>query len=244
VAKFRAEDGHHMSNPYKASALLVGCVAAVGLCFTTGATTIFDNSQNDLLYRFNPGTVEVGDEIILASTERYLTQFSFEFWGTNTASPGNTTFAGAVEARVRFYKNDGTPFNGYATPSSSFFDSGWFSLGTPTARSTVEFNQGADFPDGGLFIPVSDMTWSVEFQGMGATDSVGVDIYSPPVTGADYPDYWENSAGWKLLTNGVPMNFAARMEANSTVPEPSTAALAMMGGLAVLGMARRLRWKS
>ena len=48
------------------------------------AVVIFDNSANDLVTRFEPGTNEVGDEIILAGTERYLTNFSFEFWGTNT----------------------------------------------------------------------------------------------------------------------------------------------------------------
>jgi len=30
------------------------------------------------------------------------------------------------------------------------------------------------------------MTWSVEFRGMGAGDSVGVDLYSPPVIGGSY----------------------------------------------------------
>ena len=66
------------------------------------------------------------------------------------------------------------------------------------------------------------MTWSVQFQGMGATDSVGVDIYSPPVVGSgvDSGDYWQNTDGsWTLMTNnsGVPMDFGAVMEA-SAVP--------------------------
>src|SRR5574340_1842514 len=96
------------------------CCALIG---PLGATTIFDNSVNDLGTRFNPGTLEVGDEILLASTERYLTNFSFEYWGTSSGA----SFAGPVEARVRFYQNDGAPFNGYATPGSLFYDSGWFS---------------------------------------------------------------------------------------------------------------------
>jgi hypothetical protein len=206
----------------------------------SAATTIFDNSVNDLSVRFNPGTYEVGDEIQLASTERYLTDFSFEFWGVNTASP--TSFAGAVEARVRFYENTGAldPFNGYPSPSpTSFFDSGWFSVPSPTSRSTFEFTAGADFPTDGLFIPTSDMTWSVQFQGMGATDSVGVDIYSPTVVGGDYYDYWQNAGtGWTSMTNTVPMDFAARMEA---VPEPSMLAISLAGGLGILTMLRRLR---
>jgi hypothetical protein len=84
------------------------------------------------------------------------------------------------------------------------------------------------------------MTWSVQFQGMGATDTVGVDIYSAPVVGQDYPDYWQNNGGWTLLTNTVrPMDFAARMEA--TVPEPSTLTLSILGGLSLLVLTRRLR---
>jgi hypothetical protein len=143
---------------------------------------------------------------------------------------------------VRFYENTGAPFNGYATPSrTSFYDSGWFSVDAPTDRSTFVFSAGADFPVGGLFIPTSDMTWSVQFQGMGGTDSVGVDLYSPPGVGSDYPDYWENNGGWTLLQNNsvpsVPMNFAALMQANATVPEPSTI---IFGGLGILLLARQM----
>ena len=77
---------------------------------------------------------------------------------------------------------------------------------------------------------------------MAADDSVGVDLYSPPVVGADYPDYWQNDGtGWTLMTNSPPMDFAARMEA--TVPEPSTMALSVCGGLGLLILARRLRRK-
>jgi hypothetical protein len=87
------------------------------------------------------------------------------------------------------------------------------------------------------------MTWSVQFQGMTLADSVGVDIYSPPTAGGDYPDYWQNNGGWTLLTNVVPMDFAARFEANATVPEPATLTLSILGGLGILTLARRLRRK-
>jgi len=218
------------------------CALCIGLTLSVQADSIFDNSVNDLLTRFDPGTQEVGDEILLDGTARYLTNFSFEFWGTNTASPSNTSFAGDVQARVRFYENTGAPFNGYATPASTpFFDSGWFDVGAPTSRSTLNFFEGSDFPAGGLLIPSSDITWSVQFEGMEATDSVGVDIYSPPVVGHDYPDYWENDGGWVLLTNTVPMDFAAKMDASQTVPEPSAVALSLLGGLGLLGLGYRLR---
>ncbi len=116
---------------------------------------------------------------------------------------------------MRFYENDGPLFNGYAAPGTRFFDSGWFSIPSPTARSTLIFTAGSDFPADGLFMPVDEMTWSVQFRGMQTDDSAGVDLYSPPVIGGSYPDYWENNGGWTLLTNSVPMDFGARMAANA-----------------------------
>ena len=232
--------------------LVVGLLGVASVMPLQSAT-IFDNSVSDLLTRFDPGTREVGDQIVLASTERYLTHFDFEYWGHSTTGDGST-FAGAVQARVRFFENNGTPgYNGYLTPSDMFYQSAWFAI-TPTdgpggaLRATMNFDQAVDFPDGGLLIPVNEMTWTVQFQGMGGGDTVGVDIYSPPVSGygSDYPDYWENSGtefvpAWTLLTNTVPMDFAARMYANATIPEPSSLTLSLLGGLGILAFARRLR---
>jgi hypothetical protein len=195
--------------------LIVGALW-MGLALPLPAAVIFNNSTNDLVTRFTAGTNEVGDEILLAGTERYLTNFSFEFWGTNTANPA--AFTGPVDARVRFYRNNGALFNGYASPGEKFYDSEWFAV-APTPRSTEIFTLGSDFAWAGLFLPVtSNMTWSVQFRGMGATDSVGVDLYSPPVAGHDYPDYWVNTNGnWMLMTNnsGVHIDFAAVMEASA-----------------------------
>lgn len=225
---------------------LVGGLLGLACVTPLHSATIFDNSVNDLITRLNPGTYEVGDQVKMdpGAPERFLTQFDFEYWGANGAS---TTFAGAVQARVRFYQNNGTPFNGYATPNATpFWDSGWFGgFGTTDGtggayRATLVFTEaGGDFPYGGLIVP-DEFTWTVQFSGMGGTDTVGVDIYSPPVTGADYPDYWQNDGtGWILLTNTVPMDFAARMYA--TVPEPSSLALSLLGGLGILAFARRFR---
>ena len=221
------------------------CFGLTSLLAAQASSTIFDNSHNDLQTRFDPGTDQVGDEVILAGTDRYLTSFSFEYWGV---SLNPASFAGNVQARVEFYQNNGTPlFNGYTPPGTSFYDSGWFGgfgpTGGDTNRATINFSVGTDFPLGGLFMPVvSNMTWTVQFRNMGTGDSVGVDIYSPPTVGQDYPDYWQNDGtGWTLMTNSVPMDFAAVMQA--TVPEPSTLALSVCGGLGLLLVARRFRRK-
>ena len=211
-------------------------------------TVIFNNTTNDLLARFNPGTTQVGNEILLApGTPRFLTDFSFEFWGTNTASPGNVSFAGPVTAEVRFYVNNGPLSSGVPSPGTTpFYDSGPISLAsigaTPTARNTLVFTAGPDFPSEGLLVPSSDITWTVQFAGMGATDSVGVDLYYPATVGQTYGDYWSyNGTSWLLETNSVvPLSsFGAYMAA--TVPEPSSVALSLVGGLGILALARRLR---
>ncbi len=226
-------------------------ISLLGVVFTSplpaAVEIIYDNSKNDLSGRYNPAAVEIGDEIVLDGTSRFLTLFSFEWWGT---SDNPTSFAGEVEARVQFYKNNGdlyaSPGGSFPSPGDAFFDSGWFGNFNPTPRSTFVFTAGADFPTGGLWIPVNKMTWSVQFRGMESGDALGVDIYCPPVVGANPNDYWDNDPvdGWKLLINpNAPnnqMNFGAYMEA---VPEPSAMALALVGGLGMMALTRRLRRK-
>ena len=226
------------------------------------AATIFDNSTGDLLHRFAPPTLlldptttyEVGDQIILAGTQRWLTGFDFEYWAANSA-PGATTFAGTVQAQVKIYLNDGAlvppggPPYGYASPSTVLYDSGLFSLDSALTTRRTEVFTLADFRDelpifiGVGLTPASELTWSVQFSGLGLGDSVGLDIYSPPTIGDEYTDYWQNNGGWSLLTNTVPMDFGARFYAESTIPEPSMVTLSIMGGLGILTVVRRLRRK-
>jgi len=188
--------------------------------------------------------LEVGDEIVLAGPARYLTNFSFEFFGTNTANP--FAFSGSAMAHVKFFENNGASFNGYLSPGSVIFDSGLFSVSALTPRSTFIFSvQSGDFPSTGLLLPSgTNLTWTVQFSGIGATDHVGVDVYSPPTVGGNYPDYWENNGGWSLKTNSIAvnMNFGATFDASvEAVPEPSLAIFSILGGALGLGFANRLR---
>ena len=201
---------------------------------------IFQNTQNDTTTTFTPGVAEVGDEIVLGGPERWLTSFSFEYWGTASGA----SFAGPVQAQVRFYLNNGPLFNDYATPGTMFYDSGLFSVPSPTERNTFLFNiENGDFAATGLYIPaISNLTWSVQFQGMGLGDQVGLDIYSPPTVGTSASDYWQKNGSWHLMTNTVAMNFAAQFEAQLTpVPEPSSFAFFALGGLGLLAFINRLR---
>jgi hypothetical protein len=236
-------DFRDMSSLVRKTVGLVALALMVGGTQHLSAATIYNNSVHDLTNRFNPGPFQVGNEITFASTERLLTNFSFEFWGTNTASPGNTTFAGSVHAEVRFYLNDGTNFNGYATPGTMFYDSGLFAVTSPTARSTFVFTGQDDF-GGGLLIPGDSITWTVQFFGMGGTDSLGLDLYSPPTVGSNFSDYWENQgSGWALKTNSLSssMSFGSRFDA--TVPEPSSITLSILGGVGLFLVFGRMRRK-
>ena len=234
-----------MKNALRIHACLTISALAFGFVLPLAAqTTIYNNSVNDLAIRFNPGTSEIGNEIVLGGTDRYLQQFSFEWWGL---SSNPNSFAGQVQARVEFYLNNGPLFNGYATPGpTAFYDSGWFSVPSPSPRSTFVFSTaGGDFSSGGLLLPVvSNMTWTVQFQGMGLGDSVGVDMYGPPTVGQNFGDFWQRvGTSWILTTNSLTppyAGFAADMTATATVPEPSVIALSVLGGLGLLTAVRRM----
>jgi hypothetical protein len=182
-----------------------------------GMVTVYDNSVNDAGARFATGTNEVGNEILLAGTERYLQRFAFEYWGTNTGGGG---FVGAVQARLRLRANDGLWYSGYQTPGTVLYDSGNFPV-PATPRSTVVFDE-FDLWVGGL-VPLSgalpdNLTWTVEFSGLGVGDEVGLDIYEPPVVGQAYGDYWILTNGnWELRDSlTVEYDFAALAKASGT----------------------------
>lgn len=216
---------------FRRNVCLIAGALVVGLS-SANADVVYDNSSpaSDLGVRFSPLGEEVGDQIILTSTG-YLTNFSFEYFGAGEG----------VQANLRFYMMNGQPNSqGYATPGATpLWESGWFNIGpTPDGRATMNFLAGLDFAPQGLFLPVTEITWSIQFQGASA-NAFGLDVYDPIVIGDGYPDYWENDSalGWVLKTNSVPMNFAARFEAN--IPEPSSISLLVLGGLATLVMRRR-----
>jgi hypothetical protein len=188
---------------------------------TYAAAIVYDNSSNDLNFDLDPGTSEVGDEIMLAGTERWLSEFTFEYWGS---ADDPLAFTGSVEARIRFYLNDGPAYpdaeNAFL-PGTVIWDTGTFAI-TPTERATLTFTDfvvGTTVP---LTGPLPDsLTWTVQFSGFGANDAAGVTIYSPPTVGNNFDDYWVNDGvAWTLQTNIIAMDFAARLSAE-LIPEPS-----------------------
>ena len=239
-----------MTNKRSVSSLQLGVLGACLLSLSAVAQIrIYDNSVNDLVLRYTPPTTgtpgtlaEVGNQVdVVRATlnNQYLSTFNFEFYGTNTIHPGS--FSGSISAQVRFYLNDGSLVSGYNSPSTMFYNSGVFAVsGGPTARSTIWLTEGVDWASGGLYLPSSEFTWTVQFSGLGAGDEVGVDIYGPPVVGNAFDDMWvNNGTPWQLLSYGSGSNvIAARFD---SIPEPSTVALLVLGGLGVFIANRRNR---
>lgn len=200
-------------------------VTAVALVFCCGAVSsradiVYDNTVNDLQLRFGAQNgVQIGDQITLDGTFRRVTSFTCEYFGTN--------FSGDETATIRFYQNDGPLFNGYSSPLTPLFTSTPIPI-TSTIRSTV----GWAFSTENLDVP-DNFTWTIEFNGIdGPGEGAGLDLYAPVNLGSSFGDYWQlNGASWALLqnTNGIPINFAAQLQA--TVPEPSSMALLALGGI-------------
>ena len=221
----------------------IGLASLLAIVPGLRAEIIYNNSTTDTGNRLTfTNNQQIGDQIILANTSaRFATNFSFEYFSPNTSN-----FIGTVQADVTFYLNNGTLFNGYARPNTSFFDSGFFNITTPysvyaTNVGTLSFNLMNNFP-AGLLLP-TNFTFAVTFQGLVGPDQVGVALFNPVTVGQNTPDYWLNTpTGWELLTNSVPVNFAARFE--GTVPEPSVIGLSLLGGIAALATARRRRGRN
>ena len=193
---------------------------------------------------------QVGQQVWLGPTvSEYLTNFSFEYYSPLSSYSGN------VKMDVRLYANDGTAFNGYATPGTILFDSGLFSLPNPfsvsaTNAATVVFNlsdllSGAVPLNPNAALP-TNFTFSVTVSGMSGLDSVGLPIFGQPQVGWNAGDYWYDVSGnWELLTNSLgPVAFGAQALGGTTpTPEPTVLSLSALGAgaLAVIAWRRQRR---
>ena len=195
---------------------------------------VYDNSANDLTVDFAPGAGQaVGDQIILEPTvtPRELLSFDFQYFLPAGASR-------QVNARVVLAENDGAPdpnVAGALQPGTTLYDSGQFAVADAPSRATLVF----DLTGLGVVVPDS-FTWIVKFTGDRA-DEVALTLYSPPVVGDNYLDYWHNTSGsnWELrelqdVTGApVPADFAARFY---VVPEPTSIAFGVIFGGGALGL--------
>jgi hypothetical protein len=207
---------------------------------TAGATTLYDNSTGRQPYVFSDGTTEFGNEVVLAGPGAFtVTNFSFEYYGLN--------FTGSEQADVRIYENNGTPFNTFATPGTLLFDSGEFGIGqTGVGGASLDFNL-ENTPNLNSFSLTNDITFTVQFSNVGATNA-GVDIYYNPGTGGatvgtNFGDMWVNTgSGWQLQSDtNAPLGIGAQFQGTQAVPEPTAVMLGLLGGVAGLMVVFRAR---
>ena len=207
------------------------------------AEIVYDNTTNTRTNAFSPSTQfhdavvrTFGDEVNLAGVSRTVTQFVVGYVGDFT------TPTAADKLTVTFYANDGALYSGANTekPGTVLWQSSPFQLANGANQLTITVPN--------IVVP-DRFTWAVQFSG--TTGAAGNDaglIFSDPVTvGAvlkngklgSYNDIWiqtdpSKADSWALFTNlkdgagnSLPANFFARVVA---VPEPSTWALAALGG--------------
>ena len=242
-----------MKNLLKNSGWLA--IGALALSLSARADVLLQNNTTDLLTRFSDGALEFGNQINLANGG-YITNFSFEYYAGGAGGAGSAFTSHDVGVTVRWYLNDSaTLYNGYATPGTLIYTSSSFI--NPTARLTLNYSSsGGDFPlngwptgpGGATGVPTTrTLTWTVQFTGLGAGDSAGVDLYSGAPAGSMFVDYWQNngttaSPNWELLqdSTGRPITIGQDWM-GTAVPEPSILALSLMGGLGLLTAVRRFR---
>lgn len=217
------------------TAKITAAFALALMVFNASAVYIYNNSVNDQTNRLSAtDNLWFGDEVVLSTnnTQRFMTAFDFQVWATNTS-----TLTIDIELRL----NNGTPYNGYATPGTLVYAYSGLAL-SDTVRSTINFN-AADLDaydgvsDGGTLLSLDNITLAVRFHLAGG-GTAGVDLYNPPVEGSGYLDYWQfNGSSWQLTTNNVfgNVNFGMTIQA---VPEPSVFSIFIMAGMMALGFRR------
>ena len=183
--------------------------------------------------RFDPaapmGDELIGDEIILARTERYVTQFDL------LLSSSEPTTLSLLTLTLR--NNDGIVWSmgGYPEGPGTEIWTGTLSNVSVIGATTVVFNLPR------VLVP-DRFTWMV------AADSnvAGPATYAPPKVGLPSPDFmdclWDiDSATGDIYAIGLskpPSDFGAAILAEAT-PEPASAALLLLGGGALLRRRRR-----
>jgi len=218
------------------------------------ANVIYDNFANQSGYAFSMANgEEIGNQITIPTGVSWsLTNFSVEYY-----SP-SATLASDVAIDVRFYQNDGTPENGFPTPGTLIFDSGWFNNNGSSlpgngyqvvtytssdfygSSSAVNMDPGFLFPDS--LSPDNSFTFTVSFQGLDSRDQIDMPV-AANTPGISYGDYWlNNGSGWSLMsTNAADANLTVDFSGQQ-VPEPASLTFVAIGGALLLGI-KQLRRK-
>ena len=210
-----------MNRTLKVILLSAGLCSLPSLSFSA---TVYDNlTSPDLSQQYfpSPPSLEFGDQVTLAGTDRILSQLTFYAFLT---APALTT----QSATLRFYANSGTN-----PPVTPFYTTAAVPLtGTGFRSYTIGLTTVPPVPD--------TFTWTIQFSNLGAGETAGLLLYGPPAVGSSFNDFWQkDGAGvWSLnqINNGNTLaDFAISF---SAVPEPGILALGSLGALLLAGLGR------
>ncbi len=230
------------------SATKLGISAAFAVLASTNTnaqvladTILYSNTENPSGVTFNVGAgVEVGDQVNLnnagvSGMSYTVKSFSFETFGAGLGAEG----ASSTIATLRFY--------GAAAGNTA--DIGALEVKTlPFSVWDGLVTHDITLPD--PFYPIGEegtFFWTVEFDNIADGGTVGLTLNDPPTVGSNLSDYVELTTpedtatfGFKQLGDGSNANFTAAVFGDIvTVPEPGSAALALLGGAALVGLRRR-----
>ncbi len=207
---------------------MLTCAAAAAVMSLSSAQAQFvynDYSQyNSDTFAITNGQ-EIGNEITVAPGSFFsLTSFSIEYY-----SP--TTLSSTVAMDVRFYLNDGVPTNGFPTPDSLIFDSGWYNDPGNGGLPGIESGNGyhivtfasPDFSSG--VVPLTSLlpgnfTFSITWTNLNDANQIEMPL-ATTTPGISYGDYWlvNNSGQWALMFNrATDGNLLVDIEAQNTTP--------------------------
>ncbi len=207
------------------------------------AEVVYDNSTNSRTNAYSPSSQfhdavvrTFGDEINLAGVSRQVTQFIIGYVGDFSA------LNALDKVKLTLYANDGALYSGANTekPGTVLWQSDPFQLANGPNQLT--------FAVPNILVP-DRFTWAVTFSGTTgvAGDNAGLILADPVTIGGvlkngtlgSYEDIWiqtdpNRADSWALFSkfkdeqgNPLPANFFAKV---ITVPEPSTWAMAALGG--------------
>jgi hypothetical protein len=139
---------------------------------------------------------------------------------------------------VRFYYNNGPLANGFLTPGTVFFDSGWFyntggtsilggsstgGLAHDINYDTSDFASGAQNGWAPSYPLTGNFTFTITWTNLNAANQIQMPLANN-TPGISSGAYWLNNNGsFELLTNAAPSNLLVEFDGQaSAVPEPST----------------------
>jgi uncharacterized membrane protein len=181
---------------------------------------------------FQPGlNVEAGDEITLAGTERYVNNIDVLVFQAYSSGPG-MQYTGTIDARVRFYQNDGQG----GEPGTPLWDSGVVQdIPYGERFNTFSFNVPS------ILVP-NTFIWTIELSNVNPAnpaDPYGFELplYNPPIKGSSGDFVWQKYGLWTKVSPTpytYDYNYAARVQASATSASldttPPTTTAAPAGG--------------